>query len=178
MREGSDSKNCVLNLHTDNYFTSLPAKNFWGVQVTSTEVRTAYYGWPPDTPCYYGWLPYNLERRIKIKQKRSKYKARKTIVDDIVFHSAAEANRYKILQILEKSGHIKHLKLQVPFDFFCIVESSLDCKKMFTYYADFTYQDKTGQLIIEDVKGMKMAVYRLKKKLIEAHYGITITEVK
>lgn len=120
-------------------------------------------------------------KMTKINQKRNKFNARKTVVDGIVFHSAAEANRYKILKILEKSGHIKELKLQVPYIFYCISEPSLDCKKMFTYYADFTYCVANNSLVIEDVKSKatsKIAVYRLKKKLIEAYYGIKITEVK
>ena len=113
----------------------------------------------------------------KINQKRNKFNARKTVVDGIVFHSAAEANRYKILKILEKAGHIRALKLQVPFIYYCIIEESLDYKKIFTYYADFMYIENE-KTIIEDVKGMKTPVYRLKKKLIEAYYGIKITEVK
>ena len=118
-------------------------------------------------------------KMTKINQKRNKFNARKTVVDGIVFHSAAEANRYKILKILEKSGHIKELKLQVPYTFYCISEPSLDCKKMFTYYADFVYVEN-GRTVIEDVKSKatsKIAVYRLKKKLIEAYYGVVITEV-
>ena len=108
----------------------------------------------------------------KIKQRRSKYNAKKTVVDGIVFHSKAEARRYPILKLLEKSGHIKDLRLQVPFVY------RINDKKIFTYYADFTYFDVNNNDTIEDVKGMKTPVYRLKKKLIEAHYGIKITEVK
>lgn len=109
----------------------------------------------------------------KIKQSRNKFNARKTIVDGIVFHSAAEANRYKILKLLEKSGRIVNLKLQEPFVF------KLHGKKIFTYFADFVYVDMDkGVNVIEDVKGMRTPLYKLKKKLIEAYYGIKITEVK
>ena len=46
------------------------------------------------------------------------------------------------------------------------------------YVADFAYVDeRTGQRVIEDVKGVKTAMYRWKKKHTEAQYGITITEV-
>jgi hypothetical protein len=48
---------------------------------------------------------------------------------------------------------------------------------MFTYIADFTYFEKDGQQVIEDVKGVRTPVYRLKKKIIEAEYGIAITEI-
>jgi len=51
-------------------------------------------------------------------------------------------------------------------------------RKVGEYRADFRYVEaRTGKLIIEDVKGVKTAVYRLKKKLFEALYGIEITEV-
>ena len=38
-------------------------------------------------------------------------------MDGIVFDSAKEANRYKELKLLERAGHIKSLRLQVPFIF-------------------------------------------------------------
>lgn len=37
--------------------------------------------------------------------------------------------------------------------------------------------DERGARIVEDVKGFKTPVYRLKKKLVEALYGIQIREV-
>jgi hypothetical protein len=47
---------------------------------------------------------------------------------------------------------------------------------MFRYYADFEYYEN-DEYIVEDVKGVKTSVYKLKKKLIEAQYKIRITEV-
>ena len=49
-------------------------------------------------------------------------------------------------------------------------------KKICTYIADFMYHEN-GNKIIEDVKGVKTSVYRIKKKLTEAIYDITIKEV-
>ncbi len=105
--------------------------------------------------------------------RRNKFNAKKTLVGGIVFDSMAEADRYKNLKLLERAGELCDLKLQVPFEFI------LHNKKIFTYYADFTYADRVNGCVIEDVKSKitrKIAVYRLKKKLIEAQYGITITE--
>jgi hypothetical protein len=102
----------------------------------------------------------------------SKYHARKTERDGIVFDSAAEANRYDELKLLERSGDISHLVLQPEFD--CVVNGKHVCK----YRADFQYVNLATQAIItEDVKGFRTAVYRLKKKLVEALHGIAITEV-
>ena len=106
---------------------------------------------------------------------KSKYNAKKTLVDGIIFHSMAEANRYKTLKLLERAGELCDLKLQVPFEFI------LNGRKLFTYYTDFTYKLNEHNAIewmnyIEDVKGMTTPLYRLKKKLIEAQHGITISE--
>lgn len=46
------------------------------------------------------------------------------------------------------------------------------------YVADFTYFDKEkGVPVVEDVKGMRTAVYKLKKRLMAERYGIEIAEV-
>jgi hypothetical protein len=102
----------------------------------------------------------------------SKYKAVKTTVDGIVFDSKKEAKRYQELKILQKAGIISGLRLQPEY------EVSLMGQKICKYRGDFWYVDtKTEGAVIEDVKGMKTPVYRLKKKLVEAYYGIKIIEV-
>tara|TARA_R110000824_G_scaffold132271_12_gene294698 strand:+ start:252 stop:575 length:324 start_codon:yes stop_codon:yes gene_type:complete len=104
--------------------------------------------------------------------RKSKYNAVKTEVDGIVFASKAEAKRYGELRLLLMADEIRQLEMQPKFP--CHVNGALIC----TYVADFKYRDqRTGERIIEDVKGMKTPVYNLKKKLVEAVYGIEITEV-
>jgi Protein of unknown function (DUF1064) len=102
--------------------------------------------------------------------KPSKYRAKKTIVDGITFASGAEAKRWSELRLLERAGHILDLVRQPQFVF------TVNDKMMFRYIADFQYFQGDGE-VIEDVKGVKTPVYKLKKKLIEAQHGITITEV-
>jgi hypothetical protein len=106
-----------------------------------------------------------------MSERRGKYNAKRTEVDGRVFASKAEALRYSTLAILETAGEIKDLACQVPFPVF--VNGKLICH----YYADFTYHENRVY-IVEDVKGVKTAIYRLKKKLVEALYNITITETK
>lgn len=103
----------------------------------------------------------------------SKYRNRKIIVDNITFASYAECGRYNTLKMLQKLGEIKNLTLQPKFDFTLPNVK----KKLFTYIADFAYTDNLGNKIIEDVKGFKTPIYRLKKKLIEAQHNIKITEI-
>ena len=38
-------------------------------------------------------------------------------------------------------------------------------------------RDKTGKLIVEDAKGMKTDVYKLKKKIVEYLFDFTVDEV-
>jgi Flp pilus assembly CpaF family ATPase len=106
-----------------------------------------------------------------INKKPNKYKAIKTEVDNVLFASKKEAARYCELRALLKAGKIKNLVLQPEFK--VVVEG----KKICTYKADFSYLDEHGfKRTIEDVKGMKTPVYRLKKKLVEAIYNIEIIE--
>ena len=100
----------------------------------------------------------------------TKYKAKKTVIDNITFDSKREAGRYLDLKTLEMHKRIRDLKLQPCFPF------KYDDKVMFKYYADFEYYEN-DEYIVEDVKGVKTPVYKLKKKLIEAQYKIKITEV-
>lgn len=103
--------------------------------------------------------------------KKSKYRAVKTEVDNVMFASKKEAARYRALKAMVKAGLITELKLQPEFK--VIVEG----KKICTYKADFTYLNENSEWVIEDVKGMKTPVYRLKKKLVEAIYDIDIVEI-
>jgi hypothetical protein len=101
---------------------------------------------------------------------RSKYGAKKTEVDGYVFDSRAEARHYSDLKLREMAGEITLLALQPRF------ELIVNDKKIGTYVADFSYTEN-GNRIVVDVKGMRTPVYRLKKKLMYAIYGIEIQEV-
>lgn len=109
---------------------------------------------------------------------RAKYGAVPTVIDGIRFASKAEARRYQELKMLEKAGEIKGLELQPKFPLMVPECGSGFDVRIGHYIADFRYRKgPKGVLVIEDVKGMKTPVYRLKKKMVEAQYGISITEV-
>lgn len=99
----------------------------------------------------------------------SKYRAKPTFVDGIRFASKREAKRYEELKLLIRIGQISDLELQPKFDI--IVNEIKICR----YIADFRYKEN-GSTIIEDVKGFKTPVYKLKKKLMFAYHGISINE--
>lgn len=92
-------------------------------------------------------------------------------VDGIVFASKKEAKRWGELRLLETAGHIAFLERQPRFDI------AVRCVHICFYKADFRYTNPDGSVTIEDVKGFPTPLYRLKKKLVEALYGIKIIEV-
>lgn len=103
----------------------------------------------------------------------SKYRNVRTTVNGITFHSKREAKRYLELRLLETAGRISHLKLQERFPL--IVNGIKVC----SYVADFSYvEDQKGHPhpIVEDTKGVRTSIYRLKAKLMRACYDIKIRE--
>lgn len=101
----------------------------------------------------------------------SKYGNVRTEVAGIAFSSKREARRYQELRLYEKAGQISGLELQPRFDL------SVNGVKVCTYVADFRYRTADGKTVVEDAKGVKTAVYRLKKKLMIAIYEIEVEEV-
>lgn len=111
----------------------------------------------------------------------SKYNSRKTTVDGFTFDSKKEAKRYLELKQMEKDGLIHNLQLQVPFELIPSFEILVDGKKRkrrkMEYIADFVYYINNVR-IVEDVKGRKTEVYKIKKKIFEYKYKETIKETQ
>lgn len=101
----------------------------------------------------------------------NKYRNKRVVVDGISFDSKKEAARYKELRMLERAGIISGLQLQVPFELIPKQNGERAC----TYKADFVYE-QNGKKVVEDTKGMKTDVYKIKRKLMLYRYGIKITE--
>lgn len=102
----------------------------------------------------------------------SRFPAKRTTVDGILFDSKREAKRYGELKLLEMAKLIKHLTVQPDFPV------QIQGKHFCTYTADFQYEER-GVLVVEDVKSTgtaKDTAYRLRKKAAELFYGFTVTE--
>lgn len=103
----------------------------------------------------------------------SKYHNRKT--DG--FDSQAEANRYYELLLLQRAGRISDLQCQVKFRLLPAQYVGKKCIfKAVDYVADFTYYDETGEYVVEDVKGYRTDVYKLKAKMMYYFHHIRIKE--
>ena len=96
-----------------------------------------------------------------------------------VFDSKKEFVRWCELRLLERAGKISNLQRQVKY---VLIPSQKDpngkvLEREVSYVADFVYIDNAlGQVVVEDVKGYKTDVYRLKKKLLLWVYGIIVKE--
>lgn len=102
----------------------------------------------------------------------NKYGARKLKAPDgQVFDSVKEFHRWGCLRLLERAGRISDLRRQVSFELIPKQKGERAC----SYVADFVYYEN-GQLVVEDCKGFKTDVYRIKKKLMLWVHGISIKE--
>lgn len=103
-------------------------------------------------------------------QKPRKYRNEPVEVDGRRFASKKEANRYQDLVLMQRAGEIRDLVCQWRY--------SLDVSGVHVcfYVADFVYMNAAGTNIVEDCKGMRTPLYKLKAKLMFAVYGIKILE--
>lgn len=108
---------------------------------------------------------------------RSKYGAIKTTVDGFRFDSKAEARYYGVLLLRGKMGGIRNLELQPRFPLI------VNGVKVATYVADFRYEELRDVSFggmpkwcdcVDDVKGFDTPVSRLKRKLVQALWGIAV----
>ena len=97
----------------------------------------------------------------------SKYGNRKITFNGLIFDSVGEANRYKQLLLLEKANRIKDLQTQVRITLLESFKLDKATIRGISYYADFQYIEG-GKTIIEDYKGYKTDVYKIKRKLLLA----------
>lgn len=104
---------------------------------------------------------------------RNKFRAIRTEIDGISFASKKEAKRYVELKLLEKNKQIFDLELQPKFPMI------INGIKVCNYIADFKYKKIVAgklTLVIEDTKGVKTDVFKLKAKLFKACYPeLTLT---
>jgi hypothetical protein len=110
--------------------------------------------------------------------KPSKLHNVKTTIDGIKFSSKLEANRYCELVLLQKAGKVTNIELQPRFLLQEGFKKNGETFRPIYYVADFKVTYRDGRVEVEDTKGMKTEVYKLKRKLFEFKYPeMTIKEV-
>ena len=116
---------------------------------------------------------YGRTKVMPQPKSRLKYNNVKKEVDGKKFDSTKESKRYLELKSMVERGEISELHEQVKFTF------AHNGVKICSYIADFTY-NKDGKEVVEDVKSemtKKLPVYKIKKKMMVAFFGIEINEV-
>jgi hypothetical protein len=114
-----------------------------------------------------------------VSRKKNKYRNQKVEVDGINFHSRKEANFYSDLLIKKNAKLITDFERQVKYD---IRVNDIHIAK---YFLDFKVINLDGSINYYDVKGKDKVsgkwittdVFALKKKLVEAIYGIKIEKI-
>lgn len=125
----------------------------------------------------------------------NKYKNRKTITSDGILHdSSLEAQRWCELKLLERAGKIKDLKRQVEYELIPAQYETYErygkngqrlkdgvrlIERNACYVADFVYVDaETGEVVVEDTKGVKTKDYIIKRKLMLQVHKIKIKQIE
>ena len=121
---------------------------------------------------------------------KSKYRNNKITLGGETYDSMKEYYRYLDLVLLEQAGEIKELRRQVKY---VLIEAQREpdtlgsrggrkkgklLEREVAYIADFVYIDnKTGETIVEDTKGMRTSEYIIKRKMMLYFHHIKIKEV-
>lgn len=109
---------------------------------------------------------------------KNKYNAKRISLSGKKCDSLAESRRLSELSRQQRLGLITDLKRQVPFE---LIPAQYDengklLERAVTYKADFTYC-KGGELVVEDVKGVKTKDYIIKRKLMLYVHKIKLVEI-
>jgi hypothetical protein len=128
-----------------------------------------------------------------MKFNRKYYNIKTRTSDGIVFDSHKEASRWEELHLLQKAGKIVELQRQVRYELLPAQYETYEryskkgdrlkdgrrlLERKVEYIADFVYTDATtGELIVEDTKGVRTKDYILKRKLMLLVHGIKIREI-
>lgn len=124
------------------------------------------------------------------RSKKNKYNAKSVEYDGIKFDSQKEALRYKELTFLISQGIITELQRQVKYLLIPAqrepatigkrggIKQGKLLEKECSYIADFVYKVvDSGEIVVEDTKGMRTKDYIIKRKLMLFVYGIRIKEI-
>ena len=119
-----------------------------------------------------GKARFDGTRLVMIEQGKAKpkYGNKKAEANGLMFDSKKEARFFLQLQ---QDPSVVSIKTQVRYELIPKQDGERAC----SYVADFVVEYQSGEVVVYDVKGMKTAVYVVKRKLMLWVHGITIQEV-
>lgn len=98
--------------------------------------------------------------------RRNKYGNERVVIDGIKFASKREGECFTHQRLKVLAGKARWVLMQVPF----LLPGGIK------YLLDFLVLNGDGSLDYYDAKGVQTQVYKIKKKQVEAIYGIQIKE--
>ncbi len=110
-------------------------------------------------------------------------KEHRTSVEGFVFDSKTELRRWEYLKLLQRAGEISDLTRQETYQLSynpgCGLKkiTVMAGTRVSIYTPDFNYNDKSGNEIIEDVKGYRDEVSKFRIRVFEAFYDKKVTIV-
>jgi hypothetical protein len=104
--------------------------------------------------------------------KKNKHNAKKVVIDNITFDSKHEGARYSELKLMLGAGLISDLKIHPVYPI--VYKETRICDVIL----DFAYSKPNSVRIYEDAKGQDTDYSRLKRKLVEAFYGIKVELIR
>lgn len=110
-------------------------------------------------------------------QMHRKYRNKKIDTAEGRFDSEKEYSRWVDLKWMQRAGQITDLQRQVTFEL--LPSQRIDGKvveRPVKYIADFVYM-QNGEKVVEDVKGLKLPEYVLKRKLMLYIHNLRIKEI-
>lgn len=96
--------------------------------------------------------------------KKHKFNAKATVVDGIRFDSKKEAQFYRDLKLLQRTGEVLCFLRQVP----------LHLPGNTKLVIDFLVFNTDGSVRFVDVKGMETETFKIKKRMVEELYPIEV----
>ena len=107
---------------------------------------------------------------IEPPKAKPKYGNKATKTSGLMFDSKKEARFFLQLQ---QDPTVKAIKTQVVYELIPKQKGERAC----SYKADFVVEYQSGEVVVYDVKGMRTALYIVKRKLMLWVHGIKIREV-
>jgi hypothetical protein len=111
--------------------------------------------------------------------KTQKYHAEPQKTADGYFASKAELKRWRELCLMQQCGDIRDLVRQPSFPLWTMslagqrVPVMIGARKA-KYIADFSYHEREGHFVVEDVKGVDTPTSKLKRAIVLASLGIDV----
>lgn len=110
-----------------------------------------------------------------MRQRNSKYNAKKSEYKGIKFDSKAEMEYYKHLELLKEMGEVSWFDMQPEFTLLGGFTDNFGRKHLpIKYRADFLVHYTDAPPVVIDIKGMETPDFKLKRKMYCARFPLEL----